>query len=219
MTLLDFLYHNFMINKPFSAVKVKEVECKHRERQQSDSAAQHKKVKDLESKLKESEGYSLVYCNRRLKVCEKVLFLVQIKELKVRLREQELHIQRMAATREFSDVASATPNEVKITCIKEDTFGSENAESSNVLRTSNRLKTSTQRNDSLNLNEVTSKNRVSCQSSNLSKMTYINPLLFRAEGQPSVSSCLDEFSAPDPSSSMPLGKIENSYLKIWKDLT
>ncbi|KAG2308059.1 hypothetical protein Bca52824_027807 [Brassica carinata] len=163
MTLLDFLYHNFMINKPFSAVKVKEVECKHRERQQSDSAAQHKKVKDLESKLKESEGYSLVYCNRRLK----------IKELKVRLREQELHIQRMAATREFSDVASATPNEVKITCIKEDTFGSENAESSNVLRTSNRLKTSTQRNDSLNLNEVTSKNRVSCQSSNLSKMTYM----------------------------------------------
>lgn len=83
----------------------------------------------------------------------------------MRLKEQELHVQQMAATREFPDVASATPNEVK-TCFKEDNFGNENAESNNnnnnILRTSNRLKASAaRRNDSLNLNEATRKKRVS----------------------------------------------------------
>lgn len=83
----------------------------------------------------------------------------------MRLKEQELHIQQMATTREFPDVASATPNEVK-TCFKEDNFGNENTESNNILRTSNRLKTttSTRRNDSLNLNEITRKKRASRSS-------------------------------------------------------
>lgn len=74
----------------------------------------------------------------------------------MRLKEQEQHIQQMAATREFPDVAS----EVK-TCYKEDNFGNENnntESNNNILRTSNRLKT---RNDSLNLNEMARKKRVS----------------------------------------------------------
>lgn len=100
-------------------------------------------------------------------MCETNCFIIifwQIKELEVRLREQELHIQQMATTREFPDVANATPNEVK-TCFKEDNFGNENAESSNILRTSNRLRTtSTRRNDSLNLNEMTRKKRASRSS-------------------------------------------------------
>ncbi|KFK32797.1 hypothetical protein AALP_AA6G289700 [Arabis alpina] len=150
--------------------KVKELECKLRERQQSDSAAYHQKVKDLENKLKESEGNSLVW-QQKIKELETklkdeqsqeaVLLRQKIKELEVRLKEQELHIQQMATTREFPDVSSATPNEVK-SCFKEDNFGNENAESSNILRTSNRLKTaSTRRNDSLNPNEMTRKKRVS----------------------------------------------------------
>lgn len=168
--------------------KVKELECKLRERHQSDSAAYQQKVKDLENKLKESEGSSLVkdYENKlkdsesnslvwqqKIKELERkqkeeqtqeaVLLRQKIKELEVRLKEQELHVQQMAATREFPDVASATPNEVK-TCFKEDNFGNENAESNNnnILRTSNRLKASAaRRNDSLNPNEVTRKKRVS----------------------------------------------------------
>ncbi|CAN7063307.1 unnamed protein product [Brassica oleracea var. botrytis] len=173
--------------------KVKELECKLRERHQSDSAAYQQKVKDLETKLKDSEGNSLVlqqkvkdYENKlkdsesnslvwqhKIKELERkqkdeqtqeaVLLGQKIKELEVRLKEQELHVQQMAATREFPDIASATPNEVK-TCFKEDNFGNENAESNNnnILRTSNRLKASAaRRNDSLNLNEVTRKKRVS----------------------------------------------------------
>ncbi|KAL0653532.1 hypothetical protein Bca4012_096223 [Brassica carinata] len=173
--------------------KVKELECKLRERHQSDSAAYQQKVKDLETKLKDSEGNSLVlqqkvkdYENKlkdsesnslvwqhKIKELERkqkdeqtqeaVLLRQKIKELEVRLKEQELHVQQMAATREFPDIASATPNEVK-TCFKEDNFGNENAESNNnnILRTSNRLKASAaRRNDSLNLNEVTRKKRVS----------------------------------------------------------
>ncbi|WZZ18483.1 hypothetical protein YC2023_111572 [Brassica napus] len=175
--------------------KVKELECKLRERHQSDSAAYQQKVKDLETKLKDSEGNSLVlqqkakdYENKlkdsesnalvwqhKIKELERkqkdeqtqeaVLLRQKIKELEVRLKEQELHVQQMAATREFPDVASATPNEVK-TCFKEDNFGNENAESNNnnnnILRTSNRLKASAaRRNDSLNLNEATRKKRVS----------------------------------------------------------
>ncbi|KAF2620267.1 hypothetical protein F2Q68_00042073, partial [Brassica cretica] len=173
--------------------KVKELECKLRERHQSDSAAYQQKVKDLETKLKDSEGNSLVlqqkvkdYENKlkdsesnslvwqhKIKELERkqkdeqtqeaVLLRQKIKELEVRLKEQELHVQQMAATREFPDIASATPNEVK-TCFKEDNFGNENAESNNnnILRTSNRLKaTAARRNDSLNLNEVTRKKRVS----------------------------------------------------------
>ncbi|CAH8337270.1 unnamed protein product [Eruca vesicaria subsp. sativa] len=169
--------------------KVKEVECKLRERQQSDSAAQHQKVKDLENKLKESEGNSLLLQQKvkefenKLKDSEgnalvwqqkikeletkqkdaqnqeAVLLRQKIKELEVRLKDQELHVHQMAATREIPDVASAAPKEVK-TCIREDNYGNENAESKNIVRTSNRLKTSTQRNDLLNLNEVTSKKRV-----------------------------------------------------------
>ncbi|CDY13741.1 BnaA09g42430D [Brassica napus] len=175
--------------------KVKELECKLRERHQSDSAAYQQKVKDLETKLKDSEGNSLVlqqkakdYENKlkdsesnslvwqhKIKELERkqkdeqtqeaVLLRQKIKELEVRLKEQELHVQQMEATREFPDVASATPNEVK-TCFKEDNFGNENAESNNnnnnILRTSNRLKASAaRRNDSLNLNEATRKKRVS----------------------------------------------------------
>jgi kinesin family protein C2/C3 len=84
---------------------------------------------------------------------------LQIKELEMRLKEQEKHIQEMATTREFPEVANATPNEVK-TCFKEDNFGNENMESNtNILRTSNRLKT--KRHDSLNLNEMTRKKRAS----------------------------------------------------------
>ncbi|KAL0733664.1 hypothetical protein Bca4012_009874 [Brassica carinata] len=172
--------------------KVKELECKLRERHQSDSLAYQQKVKDLETKLKDSEGNSLVLQQKvkdyesklkdsegnslvwqhKIKELERkqkdeqsqeaVLLRQKIKELEVRLKEQELHVQQMAATREFPDVASATPSEVKI-CFKEDNFGNENAESNNnILRTSNRLKTSAaRRNDSLNLNEVTRKKRVS----------------------------------------------------------
>ncbi|CAH2061495.1 unnamed protein product [Thlaspi arvense] len=131
--------------------KVKELESKLRERHQSDSVAYNQKMKDLERKQKEEQSQ------------EAVLLRQKVKELEVRLKEQELHIQQMAATREFPDVASATPNEVK-TCFKEDNFGNENAESNNILRTSNRLKASARRNVSLNLNEVSRKKRISRSS-------------------------------------------------------
>ncbi|KAL1193377.1 Kinesin-like protein KIN-14R [Cardamine amara subsp. amara] len=170
--------------------KVKELECKLRERHQSDSAAYNQKVKDLENKLKESEGNSLVWQQKvkefenKLKESEgyslvwhqkikdletkhkeelsqeAVLLRQKIKELEMRLKEQEQHIQQMATTREFPDVTNATPNEVK-TCFKEDNFGNENMESNN----NNILRTSnrlqTRRYNSLNLNEITKKKRAS----------------------------------------------------------
>ncbi|ESQ46176.1 hypothetical protein EUTSA_v10000025mg [Eutrema salsugineum] len=223
--------------------KVKELENKLKESEGANSLMLQQKIKGFENKLKESEANSLVW-QQKMKELERkhkeeqsqeaVLLRHKIKELEVRLKEQDLHIQQMAATREFPDVANATPNEVK-TCFKDDNFGNENAESNNnnILRTSNRLKTSTRRNDSLNLNEMTRKKRISRsgETENNNDDPHMKEKRIRKSDPPKVVARLTRPTRPASGSSnqvpvaqkkvikreqqAPVGKERDSTKKIW----
>lgn len=108
-------------------IKVKELENRLRDRQQSESAIFQQKVKDIENKLKEqereSESHSISLQHKvkelesKLKEQERqhvesLMLRQKIKELEDKLKEQEQQFQ-CRLSRDFADLIKSTPNEVK----------------------------------------------------------------------------------------------------------